>query len=227
MTFSKKTGWWFPDNEKHLIGWMTHVNKVVDGRKAYQYHKYEACQPFIRDTKNICIDIGAHVGTWSYYMAQDFKQLIAFEPMKAHSDCWEKNVKSDNATLIKHAVGNENGFAYISTRTNGSSGDTGIDIEKGANSQRVLMLRIDDIELPDGVVDFVKIDCEGFELFVLQGMEKLLLKHKPCIIVEQKPETGGPALYGISNIAAVEYLIKLGAKKRKGIQGDYIMSWDK
>jgi len=225
MKFSKEIGWWFPDKERHMIQWMLSVNKKVAGRKAYQYHKYEACFPFIRATKDICIDVGAHIGTWSYYMAQDFQKLIAFEPISIHANCWKKNVKAKNATLIRHALGNYNGRAYLSTRTIDSSGDTGIDVEEVEDAQETLILRLDDLELPEGSIDFVKIDCEGFELFVLQGMERLLLEHKPCVIVEQKPETGGFKKYGISSTAAIDYLKALGAIQCRRIQGDYILSW--
>lgn len=226
MKLCEKTGWWFPDKEKHMQQWMTHVNNEVAGRKAYQYHKYLACFPFIRASRDVCIDIGAHIGTWSYYMSQDFQKLLAFEPMLPHAACWEKNVKASNATLVKHALGNYNGTAYLSTRIPNSSGGTGIDVEKVKDAQETLIFRLDDIELPEGNVDFIKIDCEGFELFILQGMEQLLLKYKPCVIVEQKPETGGPEKYGISTTAGVAYLQGLGAVKRRGIQGDYILSWD-
>ena len=225
MKFSLKTGWWFPDKEKHMIQWMLKANKEVAGRKTYQYHKYEACFPYIRASKDICIDVGAHIGTWSYYMAQNFQKLIAFEPMISHANCWEKNVIAENATLVQHALGNYNGRVYLSTRTTDSSGDTSIDAEKTEGAQETLMFRLDDLELLEGSVDFVKIDCEGFELFVLQGMEKLILKHKPCIIVEQKPETGGFIKYGISRTAAIDYLKALGAVQHREIQGDYILSW--
>lgn len=225
MKFSRKTGWWFPDKEKHMIQWMLKMNREVAERKTYQYHKYEACFPYIRTSRDICIDVGAHIGTWSYYMAQDFQKLIAFEPVVSHAGCWRKNVQAKNAVLVQHALGNYNGRAYLSTRTVDSSGDTSIDVEEMEDAQETLIFRLDDLELLEGSIDFVKIDCEGFELFVLHGMKELLLKYEPCIIVEQKPETGGFRRYGIPGTAAIDYLKALGAIQRRGIQGDYILSW--
>ena len=85
------------------------------------------------------------------------------------------------------------------------------------------MNRLDDFNFQN--VDFIKIDCEGYEYFVLRGAEKTLLQNKPCIIVEQKPETGMEK-YGIGITDGVKYLESLGAKRRASIQGDYILSWE-
>ncbi len=84
--------------------------------------------------------------------------------------------------------------------------------------------RLDDFDLEE--VDFIKIDCEGYELWVLQGAVETLKRCKPCLIVEQKPETGMEERYGVTAKDAIAFLAGLGAKKRLVIQGDYIFSWD-
>jgi hypothetical protein len=71
--------------------------------------------------------------------------------------------------------------------------------------------------------DFLKIDTEGYEEFVLMGAERLL-EYKPCVIVEQKPKKAQK--YGLQETGAVKMLRKLGAVQRKVITGDYIMSWN-
>jgi FkbM family methyltransferase len=223
--YYQEVGWWFPDYERHLQGWMNQINKVVAGRKAYQYHKYEAALKYVRKSRDICLDIGSHCGTWAYYMARDFRRVECFEPMPLHRVCWYRNVRSKNANLYAYALGDHEGEAYLTTRTPDSSGDTAITPEPTEDSVVVPIKRLDDVELPEGSIDFVKIDCEGYEVFILKGATNLLLKHKPCVIVEQKPETGGPELYHISPRAAVEYLVTLGAKLRKDVQDDFILSW--
>ena len=47
----------------------------------------------------------------------------------------------------------------------------------------VKIVAIDDMRFPDKV-GFVKIDVEGFELSVLQGMHNILKKYKPFIMIE-------------------------------------------
>ena len=209
-----------PDGEAHLQEWMDKVGHVRAGKPTYQYHKYSAALNYCKNFR-LAVDVGAHAGLWSRVMALDFTAVQGFEPMKEHAACWRVNMEhAANASLEECALGESRGEVSIRTRTPGSSGDTGVDSE----GQPTALFPLDDFNLQD--VDFLKIDCEGYELFVLRGAEQTLLRCKPCVIVEQKPETGGYKRYGIGVTDAVAFLEGLGAKVRVGIQGDYIMSWD-
>ena len=225
--------WWMPDGEEHLPDWMRKINDRVDGRLTYQMYKYRAAMKWVKQHRG-AVDIGAHVGLWSFWMARDFQKLTAFEPMSEHVACWHANMeKYDNASLFHVALGDKAGVARVKTRTPGSSGDTGVDPAAERSSLRaaveedgeqVTMKRLDDYELQD--IDFIKIDTEGYEVFIVRGAEQTLLRCKPCIIVEQKPETGLAERYGIGVTDAVKHLQSLGAVLRQGIQGDYILSFD-
>lgn len=217
--------WWFPDHEEHLQEWLGTVGDREHGRLIYQGHKYRAAMKYVRPQRRVAIDVGAHVGLWSFQMAHDFTDVEAFEPMPAHRECWGKNIPGQgrsNKCLRPYALGAESATVHIRTRTANSSGDTGVepDGEGLAVEQRTL----DSFGFDD--VDLIKIDCEGYELFVCQGARETLLRCRPTVIVEQKPETGGPERYGIGETDAVTYFEGLGAKRREGIQGDYILSWD-
>ena len=221
-------GWWLPDGEQHLQGWMRQVNMRETGpggetRLTYQYRKYAACRPFTRAWR-VGVDVGAHVGLWSWVMARDFGSVLGFEPMPEHAACWEKNLDgAENATLLPYALGADPCSVFLKTRTANSSGDTGV--EPGAVEGIAAELRrLDEFDLAE--VDFIKIDCEGYELYVLQGAAETLKRCKPCLIVEQKPETGMEARYGVTAKQAIGFLEGLGAKLRQVIQGDYIFSWD-
>jgi len=225
MNFDKRIGWFMPNGEKHLPDWMIRVNDKRDGRLLYQGRKYRTALSFVGEKKFTAIDIGAHVGLWSWQMAKDFTRVLAFEPMPEHQDCFAKNMQAEIATgqvaLSPVALGPECGEAHIRTRTVGSSGDTGI--EWDGSGIKVPMLTLDSFGIKEA--NFMKIDCEGYELFVLQGAVETLKRCRPVIIVEQKPETGGPVRYRISTTAAVEFLKTLGMRQRAAIQGDYIMTW--
>jgi FkbM family methyltransferase len=216
--------WWFPDHEEHLQEWLATVGDRQHGRLIYQGHKYRAAMGYVRPEPRRAIDVGAHVGLWSFQMAWDFGVVEAFEPMLEHRECWARNMSHEtewHVGLWQYALGAEPGTVHVRTRTANSSGDTGVepDGEGLAVEQRTL----DSFGFDD--VDLIKIDCEGYELFVCQGARETLLRCRPVVIVEQKPETGGPERYGIGETDAVTFLESLGAVRREGIQGDYILSW--
>lgn len=215
-------GLWLPAHEKHLTGWMDKVNKIVDGKPAYQYSKLELALAHVRQWR-CAIDIGAHCGLWSMHLAKRFQLLHAFEPVALHRECFERNVVGTNefgGNVILHAaaVGAEAGSVTIHT-TDGSSGDSWVDpaIQGGATR----LIRLDDMEI--GPIDFMKLDTEGFELPALRGARGHIERDRPCIIVEQKP--GRAQKHGLTERGAVEYLQSLGAVLRKEISGDFIFSW--
>lgn len=216
--------WNMPDGEKHLPELMAKKNDRRHGRLTYQAHKYDMAMQFV-GPRRLAVDVGAHVGLWSFLMVHDFEQLIAFEPMKEHAACWQENMKElkigrapRHAKLYGNALGAYRSMVDIATRTKGSSGDTAIVPHA---SGEIPMLPLDDFELKD--VDFMKIDCEGYELPVLQGARQTLQRCKPCVIVEQKRNMS--MTYGIPTLAAVEYLESLGATRRADFAGDYVLSW--
>lgn len=226
-------GIYLPDGETHLIEWMEIMKQFRDGKPMYQGHKYDAAMKHVR-RRGLAVDVGGHCGLWSRVMALDFARVVAFEPMKAHIECWKANMAGHgNAQLVECALGETEGEVFIKTRTPGSSGDTGVDPAAERSSLRAAvdsegqatpLKRLDDFHLMD--VDFMKLDTEGYELFVLRGAEETLKRCKPTIIVEQKAETGGAERYGIGVTDAVKYLQGLGAVLRGSLQGDYILSWN-
>lgn len=238
MKFESSVGWWLPDEEEHLQEWMHAMKQQVDGRLCYQRHKYLAALQFIpANQRDVAVDVGAHVGLWSWMMARDFASVIAFEPVNEHADCWVKNMAGfpDHTTLYRCALGEHSGTVRVTRRTPNSSGDSGVEPDpKAANSsltaavqahgQETQLRRLDDFDISH--IDLLKLDTEGYELFILRGGEETVKRCKPVIIVEQKPETGGSQRYNIGVMDAVDFLKSLGMKQRAAIQGDYVMVWD-
>jgi FkbM family methyltransferase len=205
MSLKNIRGIWLPDHEEHLLMFATH-----DGW-SYQKHKLDAAVQLCK-SKGLAIDIGGHCGLWSKHLVNIFDDVVAFEPVSAHRECYVKNVKGDNYTLHPVALGKEEGSVQIHT-TEGSSGDSWV---KGSGD--IPMKLLDSFNLTP---DFIKIDTEGFEYNILLGGEQTVRAHKPVIIVEQKPDKGSN--FGLKDTAAVELLKSWGYEVKSSISGDYIM----
>lgn len=211
-------GWAFPDDEQHMVEWLRDNNDIDNGRLRYQGKKQRAvlnlCVPSRRRT---VVDVGAHVGLWSWYFAHAFDSVHAFEPVEAHRECFRRNVTASNVVLHPCALGAVRQRVTMHI-TPTSSGGTWVD-KMGEGD--VPMALLDDYDLVD--VDLIKIDCEGGELPVLQGAQRMLKTYKPVVIVEQKP--GMAQKFGLAEHGAVEYLRSLGAEVRAAMSGDFLLSW--
>ena len=210
--------WFFPDGETHLIDWMAAHQLNINGRLGYQYSKYKACKRLLKNNR-LAIDVGAHIGLWSWFMARDFKDVACFEPVEAHRECWHANMKEwNNAEMFETALGSKAGKVAMMTDVF-STGNTRVDPD--ATVKTIDVQTLDHYNFEN--VDFLKVDCEGYEMEVLRGAKKTLLRCKPVICVEQKGDMG--ERYGEKQQSAVQYLQDLGAVMKHAMSGDYIFTW--
>lgn len=226
--------WAFPDNEHHLIDWMASPKGAltINGRPSYQGKKQLRCMDFVpMDRRRVAIDVGGHIGLWSYNLAHWFAKVEAFEPVEAHRACFLKNLfesesmpvdkvaitgfTTEKITLHPFALGDHEGTVSIHTSST-SSGDSWV---KGKGS--IPMKTIDSFAFDE--VDFIKIDCEGYEEFVLRGGTETIDRYGPVICVEQKRDMASTR-FGLQPLGAVKLLIGMGYKVVAEISGDYILT---
>lgn len=219
-------GIWLPAGETHLVEWMTAAGEVVDGKGTYQIKKLRAALEHCVNFRT-AVDVGAHVGMWTMQLMKRFHHVHCFEPVAAHRDCFVRNVfewdekgrhseltpSRNGATLHACALGEKEGRVNIRTAPT-SSGDSWVNSDGD-----IPLCTLDSFNIED--VDFIKLDCEGYELFALKGGEQTIRKWLPTIIVEQKPGRGQK--FGLEETAAVTWLMRLGYTCEKVISGDYIM----
>lgn len=208
-------GWYFPKGETHLTDWLAKNRYVLNGRNAYQAKKQVAALSLCKSFRT-AVDVGGHIGLWSFNLGHRFSVVHAFEPIAAHRECFARNVDLPNVHVHPVALGDMEKTVGMYTAPT-SSGDSYV---KGEGD--IPMKRLDDFGFHD--VDFIKLDCEGYELFALLGAEDTLRRCEPVICVEQKP--GKAQTFGLKQTEAVAYLQKLGARLRMEISGDYLLSWD-
>jgi FkbM family methyltransferase len=205
--------WYWPDHETHLIEWLDKTPPyVLNGRKAYQGNKQAVALRHCRSF-HTAIDVGAHIGLWSFNLACRFEMVHAFEPVAEHRECFAKNVTADEVVLHDCALGAAPGHVSMDVAP-GSSGDS-----KVTAGDEVEVRTLDSFGIRN--VDFIKIDCEGYETSVVQGARETILQWKPTIIVEQKRDFG--ARFGFRPKEAVELLVSWGYKEVAEYGGDHIM----
>lgn len=214
-------GIWLPDDD-------THFEKHLEaGAGTYQEKKFLAALEVIPDNRRrTAIDVGAHVGLWSRRMAAHFDRVIAFEPHPLLVECYRKNLHDrDNVLLFgaivtdKERKGDRASVTYVP----GNSGNTHVEINQPGNDTRsVRTTALDEMQFDD--VDLVKIDVEGWEVPVVLGARETLLKHKPFVVIEQKPDNA--ERYGLARFDALYLLQSLGMVVLWEKSGDFCLGWE-
>jgi FkbM family methyltransferase len=163
------------------------------------------------------VDVGGHIGTTVIPFLKIFRSCVAFEPTQENYNFLVENVKANHleSRCILRKLGCSDKVRSGNTRMH-SGGNSGcFYFEESSNNQNehyvetVCMDDDPDIQMLD--IDFIKIDTEGHELFVLRGAEQTLLRCKPLI----QFETNGmsDSLFGISKQEIFNYLYSLGARE--------------
>lgn len=210
-------GWWFPDIESHFPKML---KKSVDkGGPAEYQHKVRDRSIQLCKHRRLALDVGANVGLWTRSLVTHFAQVVAFEPVPMFHECLSKNVTASNLLLESIALGDSNTTARMNI-TEGNTGHTHIDptsMGQGDTQVRTLDSRNYDN------VDYIKLDCEGYEYRVLQGAVNTVKRCRPVIVIEQKPHDAYSDQYG--QFAAIELLQSWGMIKLDQVKDDWIMGW--
>jgi len=210
--------WWFPDED-------THFNQMISkgvskgNPPEYQWQVRRKSLQYVKNF-NFALDIGANVGLWSRDLVKRFNQVMAFEPVAQFRECLIKNVNSNNLIINPIALGDVDSTVNMII-TPDNTGHTHVDIDSVGRGS-IEIKQLDNLELP--TIDYIKIDCEGFEYKILNGAKKTILSNRPIIVVEQKPHRD--CAYTTDNQhEAVDLLLSWGACKLDNVKHDFIIGW--
>lgn len=145
----------------------------------------------------IILDIGTNFGLYSLTLAHQFpkSKIYSFEPFHLNFNTFKKNISLnslDNITAIKKAVGNKNDTItlYYDESNQNLGMVSAIPNGNTTTSEQVDLITIDTFIEQNNLsnIDFIKIDVEGFELDVLEGMKKSLQHFSPILLLEINDE---------------------------------------
>lgn len=154
-------------------------------------------------TDDICLNVGAHVGYFATVMSSIVGKngkVFAIEANPYFKDLLIKNTsstKNENVTVISSAAGNMTGQIdlYVNIKNSGDNRvfdpNTVINPSKDEAmiTKEKISVKIDKVDnlIKKTKIDFVLIDCQGYEHNIIRGMKNIILSSKPKIIAEFAP----------------------------------------
>ena len=162
------------ENDTHISKWV-----IESGRLDHDQNML----PFILaniKAGDVVIDAGAYIGDHTIAYAERVGKdgfVFAFEPNKEAFDCLEYNLKTfDNTTIFNQGLGSKiEKMGMLKSPDNIGM----CHLIKGGD---ITVTTIDDLYLFK--CDFIKIDCEGYELEILKGGYETIRRFKPTLLIE-------------------------------------------
>lgn len=164
------------------------------------------------------IDVGANIGFLTLNFATRCREgkTYSFEPDSETFLKLKVNVTLNqlkNVRLFRTAIGSRAGEGQLYKLYQSNPGANRIlthGPEVAVPSETVEISSLDDLDSQGcfGSVEFIKIDVEGFELFVLEGARKLISRCKPVLFIELVDQN--LKLQGCSSTSLLGYIMRLG-----------------
>jgi FkbM family methyltransferase len=197
------------------------INKNIKngGPAVYQEPVRTKSLQFVKDF-GVAVDIGANVGLWSRDLVRKFAHVIAIEPVVDFQECMRRNVPMENIEIWPIALGTED-TSIDMIITEGNTGHSHIDKDT-IGTGKVEMKRLDSLNFDR--IDYMKIDCEGYEMQILKGGENTIRTHQPVLVVEQKLHTD-TGITKETQYSCVELLKTWGARELGRVRNDCILGW--
>jgi len=133
------------------------------------------------------IDIGAHNGDTSVPFLDTFNRVICFEP---NPESYKELSNYKQLECYDIALGDKNTTAILAMNSNTNNPEHG-SLHKdrvaswSGESYNVEVKTLDSFKFFENI-DFIKIDTEQYEYYVIQGALKTIKKNRPTIFFENK-----------------------------------------
>lgn len=163
---------------------------------------------------SILVDAGSNYGLHAIKSARLCKEVYSFEPQKLIHDLQLSSITKNNITniqLFNCGIGSVNEKKQMIPINYEDSVNIG-DLSVGDGGEEIEIKTLDSV-ISNGF-DFIKIDVQGYEKFVLEGAIDNINKYKPTIVIEFEEHQLRKFGYGckelfdmIRNLGYVIYLL--------------------
>jgi FkbM family methyltransferase len=168
-----------------------HVGDKILGQGLYEKENLLLLLRLLRTLPPpVVLDIGANIGNHTLAFATVASQVHAFEPIPCIHTVLQQNVEQNsiaNVTLHALALSDSDDEAVIHMVTHGNYGASSFDQRSMESEAVTVQRRRGDAlltELDVKRVDFIKIDVEAHEVYVLRGLMNTLRRDRPIITME-------------------------------------------
>jgi FkbM family methyltransferase len=179
-----------PKGAQHELRRMNFARQIRRDEFIPREPEIDAIRTLVKDGDWV-IDIGANVGHYTLELSRQVGatgRVLAFEPVPQTFEILAANVvasKAGNVSLLNMAASNVAGVFSMQIPT---FEETNLDNYYQARlcdsgGLTVLCSPVDSIPIPHRI-RLIKIDAEGHDLSVLEGMQALIERDRPVLIVE-------------------------------------------
>ena len=148
-------------------------------------------QSLLQPTDTV-LDIGANIGCTSLLFGDLARQVYSFEPSPTTHRWLVENVqraKLNNVEPLNLGLGKDAGTFELTFAPNNRSGGFVSNLtsaSEGHQVEQITIARGDDFirEHQIAKVDFIKIDVEGFEQSVIEGLAETIARDQPIVVLE-------------------------------------------
>lgn len=168
-----------------------HVGDKIASQGLYEPENLELLLDLIGKIENpTVLDIGANIGNHTLAFATRAAQVHAFEPIPAIYRLLAANVQDNDLRNVQThalALSDQGGTATIYMVRQGNFGASSFDQRsEGVEPVEVTRMTGDDFVRQQAIprVDFIKIDVEAHEVYVLKGLMHTLQRDLPWLTME-------------------------------------------
>ncbi|MDJ0554515.1 MAG: FkbM family methyltransferase [Microcoleaceae cyanobacterium MO_207.B10] len=178
------------------------IQKMHVQGKLFDYPELEQMSGYINDG-DLIIDIGSNVGNHAVFFSKFFpnSKIIVFEPCKEAIEILNKNLDLNECINVERkyigfGLSNEKKEAMVwRGGANNLGGSRVIPMQdtsdfseaKKSNFNKTQLITGDEVLLELNP-SFIKIDVEGLEFEVLDGLKSTIAQHKPNLFIEIRNE---------------------------------------
>jgi FkbM family methyltransferase len=182
------------DYDQHKFFFFIHqendsVQSFHANGRFYEIEELEAIRSQVEGGR--ILEVGAHMGNHTVFFATFLKptKIVVLEPNPSTREILEMNLRLNHSLCVDtsrahYALGAGPATGKLKTADKYNTGGMAIEFV----SDGAIEIVAGDELFPNEDFDFIKVDVEGLELEVLQGLRQLITRCKPLIFVEVTSE---------------------------------------